>query len=75
MYRIRKIKEDKDKQSMKATNKYEHNEKQNPSETVDQETIVIHGDGSFPKTIVIIENDRTKKYLLRKTRKGKYLLN
>ena len=47
----------------------------NSGDRIDNETIIIHGDGRFPKTVVIIENGKKREYLLKKTRKGKYLLN
>lgn len=52
--------------------------KQNKSTSndfVDQEKIFIDGNGKFPKQIIITEKEKKQEYKLRKTRKGKYLLN
>jgi hypothetical protein len=45
------------------------------SEDIQGEIIILNGSGKFPKKIIIFEGMGCKEYKLRKTSKGKYLLN
>lgn len=49
--------------------------KRNNKERVGEKTIVIDGNGHFPKDVIIIESGEKKLYRLTKTKNRKYQLN
>lgn len=44
-------------------------------ERVEQEAVILNGEGVFPKRLLIIEAGKTLEYRIVRTRKGKYQLN
>lgn len=50
--------------------------KQTAHDHISSDKIILDGNGPFPKKVIIIEKDGSKReYVLRKTSKGKYLFN
>ncbi len=48
----------------------------NHKDRIEENTIILHAVGEFPKDVIIIETDgRKRRYRLQKTRNGGYLLN
>ena len=47
-----------------------------PRDRIEGRNIFLHSQGEFPKKLLIVlENGKDLEYMIRKTRKGKYLLN
>ena len=54
----------------------ENRKAENPNDRIEGRNIFLHGQGEFPKRVLIMLDDgRELEYIIRKTRKGKYLLN
>jgi hypothetical protein len=46
-----------------------------PKDRIEGNTIILDSRGEFPKKIIIFEPGGQKEYEIKKTRKGRYLLN
>ena len=47
----------------------------NIQERINQKSIVLNGNGFFPKKLIIIEPGKTLEYRIVRTKQGKYQLN
>jgi hemin uptake protein HemP len=54
----------------------ENRKAENPNDKIEGRNIFLHSQGEFPKKVLIMLDDgKELEYMIRKTRKGKYLLN
>ena len=53
----------------------ENRKAENPNDRIEGRNIFLHSQGKFPKKVIILGDGKEVEYMLRKTRKGKYLLN
>lgn len=53
----------------------ENRKAENPNDRIEGRNIYLHSQGEFPKKVKILGDGKEREYILRKTRKGKYLLN